>query len=40
MEYGVAGKMGLKEEQFINDFFRFFYPTLHSSMKVEKPNKG
>jgi len=27
-----AGKMGLKEEkQFINDFFRFYYPTFHPS---------
>jgi len=32
MEYGSAGKMGLKEaNQFINDLFRFYYPTFHYS---------
>jgi len=32
MEYYNAGKMGLKEEkQFINDLFRFYYPSFHYS---------
>jgi len=32
MEYWSAGKMGLKEaKQFINDLFRFYYPTFHYS---------
>jgi hypothetical protein len=32
MEYGNAGKMGWKEAKlFINDFFRFYYPTFHYS---------
>jgi hypothetical protein len=30
MKYWNTGKMGLKEEkQFINDLFRFYYPTFH-----------
>ena len=33
MEYGSAGKMGLKEaKQFINDLFRFYYPMFHYSI--------
>jgi hypothetical protein len=33
MAYWNTGKMGLKEEkQFINDLFRFYYPTFHYSI--------